>query len=103
MRSPDGQEMWNTGTYREINPVERLVNTDSMADAKGNVVDGGMDGMPLETLFTLNLEEEGESRTRITMTHAGLPAGDGRNAAEEGWRQALEKLATVLSERKGNQ
>ena len=82
--------------------MERLVNTDSMADAKGNVVDGGMDGMPLETLVTLNLEGEGESRTRITLTHAGLPEGDGRNAAGEGWRQALEKLAAVLSEAKGN-
>ena len=99
MRSPEGREMWNTGTYRDIDPVERLVNTDSLADDKGNVVE--MEGMPLETLVTLNLEEEGESRTRMTMTHAGLPEGDGRNGAGEGWRQAFEKLATVLGQEKG--
>ena len=38
--------MWLTGTYREIGPVERLVKTESMADAEGNVVDIGMPGCP---------------------------------------------------------
>ncbi len=94
MRSPDGWEMWLTGTYREIGPVERLVKTESPADANGSVIE--MPGMPLETLVTLKLEEEGESRTRMTMWHAGLPEGDHRVHAGEGYRQAFEKLATVL-------
>ena len=38
MRSPEGQDYWSTGVYREIVPMERLVCTDSFADAKGNVV-----------------------------------------------------------------
>ena len=99
MRSPEGQDMWNTGTYREIQPVERLVNTASVADAEGNVVDMahyGMPGMPLEMLMTLKLEEDGESQTRMTLRHAGMPEGPGRNGAGEGYRQAFEKLAAVL-------
>ena len=56
MRSPEGQDMWITGTYREIGPVERLVKTESMADAEGSVVDEGQ-----ETLVTLKLEEEGRA------------------------------------------
>ena len=100
MRSPEGQDMWLTGTYREIGPVERLVKTESMADAEGNVVDHGMPGMPLENLITLKLEEEGESRTRMTLWHADLPEGDYRIHAGEGYRQAFEKLAAVLEKEK---
>lgn len=88
--------MWLTGTYREIGPVERLVKTESMADAEGNVVE--MPGMPPETLVTLKLEEDGKSRTSMTLWHAGLPEGDPRNGAAEGYRQAFEKLAAVLEQ-----
>ena len=96
MRSPEGHEMWLTGTYREIGPVERLVKTEGMADAEGNLVNMGMPGMPLETLVTLKLEEEGRSRTRMTLWHSGLPEGDHRLHAGAGYRQAFEKLAAVL-------
>ena len=72
-----------------------------MADAEGNVVDMGMPGMPLETLVTLKLEEEGKSQTRMTLWHAGLPEGDHRKGVEEGYRQAFEKLAAVLEKERG--
>ena len=98
MRSPEGHEMWIAGTFREIDPVEWLVHTESGADAKGNVIE--MPGMPLEMLVTLKLEEEGKSRTRMTLWHAGLPEGDPRSHAGEGWRQAFEKLAAVLEKGK---
>ena len=101
MRSPEGQEMWLTGTYREIGPVNRLVKTESPADADGKVVEMG--GMPQETVVTLNLEEDGESRTRMILTHAGLPEGDYRTHAGEGYRQAFEKLAAVLGQEKGKE
>lgn len=38
MRSPEGQDFWSTGIYREIVEPERIVCTDSFADAEGNVV-----------------------------------------------------------------
>src|SRR5688500_6087761 len=38
MRSPEGQDFWSTGVYREVTAPERLVMTDSFADEKGNVV-----------------------------------------------------------------
>ena len=72
--------------------------TESMADAEGNVVYEGQ-----ETLVTLKLEEEGKSRTRMTLWHAGLPEGDHRKGAGEGYRQAFEKLAAALErEEKGH-
>ena len=95
MRSPEGRDMWLTGTYREICPVERLVKTEGMADAEGSVVGEGQ-----ETLVTLKLEEEGKSRTRMSLWHAGLPEGDYRKGAGEGYRQAFEKLAAMLEKEK---
>lgn len=100
MRSMEGQDFWVTGTYRVIQPVERLVNTDSFADAKGNVVPSshyGMEGLPLEMLVTIKLEAQGK-RTKMTMRHEGLTAGPHREMAGEGWRQSFEKLAAVLRE-----
>jgi uncharacterized protein YndB with AHSA1/START domain len=38
MRSPEGQDFWSTGVYKEIVPMQRLVCTDCFADEKGNVV-----------------------------------------------------------------
>ena len=67
MRSPDGQEFWSTGVYREIVPMERLVITDSFADEEGNVVPGdhyGMPDIPLETEVTVTFEDQGDARRR---------------------------------------
>ena len=100
MRSPDGHEMWSTGTFREVQPVALLVKTESMADANGNVVDGKQFGMPLETLVTVALEEEGAGQTRMTLRHAGLPEGHHGKHAGVGWQQAFDKLADVLAQAK---
>jgi uncharacterized protein YndB with AHSA1/START domain len=61
MRSPEGQDFWVTGVFREIVAPERLVITDSFADAEGNVVPPAPYGvgpdMPLERLVTVTFEE----------------------------------------------
>lgn len=46
MRSSEGQEFWYTGVYREIVAPERLVYTDSFADASGNPVPPSHYGVP---------------------------------------------------------
>ena len=93
MQRPDGSmKMWTTGEYMEIIPNERLVYTESMADEKGNVVSpsamGMPDGHPATTEVTVLLEDLG-GRTKMVMTHAGMPAGSG---ADGGWNQAFDKL-----------
>ena len=102
MVSPDGSmKMWSTGEYTEVVPNERLVYTDSMADENGNVVSPAAMGMPAgyptTTKVTVHLEDLG-GRTKMVMTHAGVPAGAG-----DGWGQAFAKLAdhikTVLNDK----
>jgi uncharacterized protein YndB with AHSA1/START domain len=81
MRSPEGQDYWSTGVYREIVPPERIVCTDSFADEKGNLVPASHYGMggdwPSELLVTVTFEEQ-EGKTKFTLRHAGIPAGEMR-------------------------
>lgn len=97
MASPDGNmKMWTTGEYTEIVPNERLVYTESMADEQGNVLSpsamGMPEGHPETTEVTVQLEDLG-GRTKMVMTHAGVPA-DSPGAG--GWGQAFDKLAAYV-------
>jgi uncharacterized protein YndB with AHSA1/START domain len=94
MQSPDGpRQMWFTGEYREVVENERLAYTESMSDEHGHVLspsDVGMpEGHPTTTEVRVELEDVG-GRTKMVMTHAGLPS-DSPGAA--GWAAALNKLA----------
>ncbi len=97
MRSPDGQEYWTTGVYREIVPPERFAYTDTMADGEGNVVAMGDDG-PMETIVTVILEDLGDGKTKLTLRQAGFPDDSMAVGASAGWNGAFDKLATVLAE-----
>ena len=97
MESPDGSmKMCSTGEYTEVIPNKRLAYTDSPADENGNVVspsDMGMpEGYPATTEVTI-LFEEIDGRTKMVMTHAGVPADSG---AGGGWEQAFDKMADHL-------
>jgi len=92
-QSPGGpMQMWFTGEYREVVENERLVYTESMCDENGDVSSpsemGMPEGHPMTTEVRVELHDAG-GRTKIVMTHAGVP-GDSPGAA--GWAMALDKL-----------
>ncbi|MEN6610640.1 MAG: SRPBCC domain-containing protein [Methanoregulaceae archaeon] len=101
MRSPNGRDYWSTGVYREIAEPERIVCTASFADEKGNVVPATWYGMsadiPAEMLQTVTFEVLA-GRTRITLRHTGLPAGEMSDLAKAGWNESLDKYAGVLAQ-----
>jgi len=103
MRSPEfneGRPIWSTGVYREIVPFERIVCTDCFADEKGNVVPASYYGMPgdfpLEMLVTVTFEEHA-GKTKLTLHHVGIPAGEHREGANQGWSESFDKLAEYLA------
>jgi len=100
MRSPEGKDYCNTGFYREIVPLERIVATNSFADEKGNIVSStsyGMNaGFAREMLQTVTFEEKG-GKTKLTVSHAGIPPGEDTENARKGWSQSLDKLADLLT------
>jgi uncharacterized protein YndB with AHSA1/START domain len=102
MRSPEGREVWTKGVFREIVVPERIVLTDSFADAEGNVVPPTHYGMspdwPLETLLTVTFDEHAGKKTKVTLRHAGIPSGADRDGAQQGWLETVDRLAGYLAE-----
>lgn len=95
MPSPDGtMQMWFAGEYREVLENQRLVYTEFISDDSGNASspsDMGMpEGHPVTTEVRVELSDV-SGRTKMVMTHVGIPA-DSPGAA--GWAMALDKLAS---------
>ena len=99
MRAPDGLEMWTTGVFREIEPMKRIVYTDSFADEHGNVINpteaGASADFPLELLDIVTFEQIG-GHTKVTMCANGMPASEAE-LARQGTEQMLEKLAAAVA------
>ena len=98
MQTPDGQSrMWFVGEYRVIDPPTRLVYTESMSDPDGNRISpeamGMPGGHPEVTEVTVELTDV-DGRTRMVMTHAGVPAD---SPGAMGWNMALDKLEAHLA------
>jgi uncharacterized protein YndB with AHSA1/START domain len=80
--------------------MEKFVATDSFADQDGNVVDATHYGMgtdmPIEMLYTVTLEDV-KGGTKLTLRHAGIPAGPNREGAGQGWNESFDQLAAELA------
>ena len=93
MQTPDRtMKMWTVGEHKEIITNQRLVYTESMSDENGHPIAMPGSDSPMMTEVSIELEDLG-GRTKMVMTHAGIPADSGGNA---GWEQAFDKLANLL-------
>jgi uncharacterized protein YndB with AHSA1/START domain len=93
METPGGpRQMWFAGEYREIVENERLVYTEFVADESGTALPPSAMGMPddhpVTTEVVVELEDLG-GRTRMVMTHVGVPQG---SPGAIGWTMAFAKL-----------
>ncbi len=98
VETPNGtMQMWFTGEYREVVENKRLVYTESMSDENGNVLPPSTmpAGHPRTTEILVELSDVG-GRTRMIMTHVGVPEG---SAGAAGWRMAFDKFAAKVAER----
>ena len=101
MRSTEGKDIWSTGTYQEVIPMEKLVMTDSFADEKGTIVPATYYGMgtefPLKMTITVTFQEI-EGKTKFTLTHSGTStlSETDRAGMRQGWSESFDKLAGIL-------
>jgi uncharacterized protein YndB with AHSA1/START domain len=99
MRSPEGQDMYNTWTYEAVEPEKRLVYTVRFADQDGNAVDPAAQGLPAEMPGEVRNEvvfkDLGE-RTEITVTEYDWPVGQMMEMSRMGLEQTLDKMAGLL-------
>jgi uncharacterized protein YndB with AHSA1/START domain len=97
VQTPSGvMQMWFTGEYLDVVEPRRLVYSESMSDEHANVLlpsDIGMpEGHPTTTEIIVELEDLG-ARTRMVLTHVGIPEG---SPAVAGWNMALDKLVALV-------
>lgn len=83
MRSPEGEDHWVWGEYREISRPDRLVFSWNREDAKGNVWNS--------TVVYLDLAED-NGKTRFTLHQTLFPTTEDRDDHNGGWTQCLERL-----------
>jgi uncharacterized protein YndB with AHSA1/START domain len=81
MRSPEGQDLWVRGVYREIVVPARIVWTSRREEEPGS-----------EKLMTITFEDEG-GKTRVTVRQAPFLTVADRDGAVRGWTESLERLA----------
>ena len=88
MVSPDGEELWLGGTYKEVVDNRRLVMT-HVWDAK--------DGSPSqETLVTVTFTAHGENQTKMHFRQENFKSAGSRDGHRGGWSQAFERLASLV-------
>jgi uncharacterized protein YndB with AHSA1/START domain len=99
MRSPEGQDFWSTGVFKELIEPERIVYTDSFADSDGNPVPAsyyGMDAdLPMERTIWVTLEGQ-DGKTLMTLRHAAAPSAEFSDMEQAGWNESFDKLAASL-------
>lgn len=88
MRTPEGDEHWAHGVYREIVEQHRLVYTWIWEK-----------GLQDEKLVTVKFAEM-DGKTKISFRLTGLATAEDRDAHREGWTETLDHLAEYL--RTGN-
>jgi uncharacterized protein YndB with AHSA1/START domain len=86
----DGPLMSVTGTYQQIDPPSLLVYTWRW--------DTGPAASDDESLVTVNFEDVGGKRTRVTVTHERFPPGHDLSRYVSGWEEGLVKLGAATRE-----
>ena len=101
MRSPDGQEFWNAGEYREIVLHEKIVSSMYFADSQGNKVEAahyGMDHTAIDDAYdVITFEDFGNGQTKLTFTGNETMEQAINSGQVEGWNQILDKVAAVVA------
>ncbi len=104
MQSPEGQIFWTTGIFREIVKLIKIVFTDSFADEKGNRVPPshyGMAGDQIEEqLISVSFEDQSAAKTKMTLNHKGIPAGEISDMTIASWNESFDKLVADLEKKK---
>lgn len=90
IRSPEGQDYWAHGTYREILEPSRIVFTFTWEEEN-----------PTDTLITVTFEDE-DGRTKLTFHQAPFPTVESRDGHTEGWEECMDRLAAYVAAQKEN-
>jgi len=88
MISPQGEELWLGGEYREIVPNERLVFTHAWGEDEGKP--------RTETIVTVQFADHPDG-TEMIFEQTGFASIESRDGHSGGWNECLELLADHLA------
>jgi uncharacterized protein YndB with AHSA1/START domain len=109
MHGPAGTEwdkdMYSSGIYKEIVPMEKIVTTDYFSDENGNKIaptkEGQAPDFPNEMTVTILFKDAEDGKTKLSIAYS-RPESDAqfeamiKSGMQEGWNQSLDKLAAAL-------
>jgi uncharacterized protein YndB with AHSA1/START domain len=101
MRSPEGFEIYNTWTYTEIIPLERIEFIHHFSDKDGNKLNpsaiGMSGGIPDSVPHVITLKPIGKNKTEITVTESGYTSEQVVALSKAGMDECLDKMAECLT------
>jgi uncharacterized protein YndB with AHSA1/START domain len=97
MRSPDGQDFYNTWSYTRIVPMKRIEFTLDWADKDGNRVDPATMGLPpnlpRDVLHLITFKAVADGKTELTVAEYGYTSDQIFDLSKAGLEQCLDKMA----------
>jgi uncharacterized protein YndB with AHSA1/START domain len=101
MRSADGWELFNTWTYRSIEPMERIEFVQGFADEHGNKLApaelGLPPGIPEDVRHVVTLTSIDDATTELTVHEFGYPDAQTVEISRAGMEQCLDKMQTSIT------
>jgi uncharacterized protein YndB with AHSA1/START domain len=101
MRSPEGQDHYNTWTYRKIVPMERIEFVQRFSDKDGKTVELAEMGLPpdipREVPHVVTFEARGDGRTEMIVTEYGYTSDQIVDISRAGMEQCLDKMAAIFA------
>jgi uncharacterized protein YndB with AHSA1/START domain len=102
MRSPEGQDFYNTWTYRHIVPMQRLEFVMDLADQSGNkaldpVQMGLPPDFPRDVRHVVAFQATADNTTELTVTEYGYTSNQLFELSKLGLEQCLDKMAASFA------
>lgn len=101
MRSPEGQDLYNTWTYQKIVPMQRIEFIQRFADEDGNKIDpatmGLPPGIPRDVRHVVTFKAVGD-KTEMSVTEYGYTSDQIVEISRAGLEQCLDKMAAIFAE-----
>lgn len=90
MQSPEGEDLWLGGSYREVVENERLVMTHIWDEDAGRP--------PHATLVTITFADQDDDKTLMVFRQENFRSVASREGHEGGWTEAFERLSAYVEE-----
>ena len=104
MRAPKefgGQDMYNTWTYRKIDPNKQIEFILNFSDKDGTKLEpaalGISPGVPSDVRHVITFKTVGDKQTEMTVTEYGYASEQARDLSKAGLEQCLDKMAAIFA------